>query len=178
MPIRNFPFMRLNMLRQSRPALGLRFIRCDDNKKAFRTFGIVDTGAERCSLPFSYAIALGFKEEELGTPQDLGSAGGKILGYPCVINVEVYEANYSDSGVKRSSEGPQENTKKVYVLCEIPVYFIKSLNEVLIGNEGFLDQFILRINYPKQTFSLILKKSFLDFIKDFARRIASLIGIE
>ncbi|MGR3318657.1 MAG: hypothetical protein ACUZ8O_09270 [Candidatus Anammoxibacter sp.] len=136
MPISDIPFSCLggNIYR---PILALRIIN-PHSKKSFKTFGIVDTGADECAIPASNAPLLGHNLQE-GNTKTINTGNGDTTAYAHTTKFEVY---HPVSG------------KLLYAANDTPVDFLPNLNVVLLGAKNFLSRFVLTVDYPAKTFSI------------------------
>lgn len=75
MPITDFPFLCLTKDNKERHWLPVSIIN-PDTGKSIHTYGLVDTGADECSIPAAFANELGH-ELRKGKPRDVDTAGGK-----------------------------------------------------------------------------------------------------
>jgi len=137
MPIRDFPFLCLTKDNKERPWLPVTIIN-PSNGEAIPTYGLIDTGADECSVPAAFAKDLGHDLYK-GKPKEVDTAGGKANTYSHLTTVEIFN--------------PKENNI-AHKMENIPIDFTEGLNVVLLGVKNFLDQFTLTIEYPKKVFSI------------------------
>jgi len=137
MPIKNFPFLSLTKDNYPRPWLPVRIIN-PHTKADWRTYGLIDTGADECSMPSKFAKRLGHDLTK-GTKKSAGTAGGPTTVYSHTTSIEIF-------GIPV--------TKVAYTIPDTLIDFSPGLEVVLLGVKSFLDQFALEINYPKQIFSI------------------------
>lgn len=149
MPIHNFPFIRLTREhKRTKPRLAIK-ITNRKNGKSIRTFGLIDTGADKSSFPegLGKALDVELKEEDA---RQVNTAGGPATVYACdYCDLEIF-----DSKDFRSSSNNTERLEKVYTIKKVPIDFSPTLRTPLIGVEGVLDQFILEVDYAQKTFSM------------------------
>lgn len=137
MPIRKFPFLRLTADNRPRPWLSVRVINSHTGQY-ISTYGLIDTGADECSMPATYASQIGHILDK-GKPKGITTAGGKTLAYSHTTKIEIFG---------------KPVTKVAYTIPNTLVDFTEGLEVVLLGVKKFLDQFTLEINYPKQHLSI------------------------
>lgn len=138
--IKNCPF---NECRDNfrRPILPIKIINPHTNL-FLSTYGIIDTGADECAVPATYASILGHDLKK-GKARTIGTGGGDATSYPHTTTLEII------------------HPKTYKLVCRIEnaqIDFMVGLPEVLLGVGGFLSNFILNINYPKSVFSLTKPK--------------------
>lgn len=137
MPITDFPFLCLTRDNKERPWLPVTIIN-PKNGKSIKTYGLVDTGADECSVPAGFAKELGHDLRK-GNLKKVDTAGGKTKAYSHVTTIEIFNI--------------KEN-KAAHRMKDIPIDFADGLNVVLLGVKDFLDHFTLKIDYPKKVFSI------------------------
>ncbi len=135
MPIDKCPFVRTNDI--LRPYLGVNIINPHTGKSLY-TYGLVDTGADECAIPARYARLLGHKLRA-GDETEVGTGKGKNIAYAHITAFEIY---HPVSG------------KHLYDIKKAPIDFLPKLEIVLLGVKSFLGKFVLKIDYPKKTFSI------------------------
>lgn len=141
MPIQNIPFTRFSDTVSSHPRLLVKIINSDTNLSMF-TFGIIDTGADECAVPEFIATTIGHNLKK-GKKKLIGTAGGLTPSYSHKTRVELYHP---------------VTGKHMYTLNETPIDYVDGLHCALLGVKNFLDQFVLRIDYPKKRFSITFPK--------------------
>lgn len=137
MPIRNCPFRKIDSFSIPRPILPIRIIN-PENKKSIRTWGIIDTGADDCAIPADIAEILGHDLDK-GKSKPIETACGNSIAFSHTTTIEVFH--------------PEEKIL-VYKFENVLVDFMEGLPHVLLGTNNFLSNFILKIDYPNQIFSL------------------------
>jgi len=140
MPIKDCPFT-LCSGGIYRPILNLRIINPHTNK-TYRTYGIIDTGADECAIPASYSILLGHNLRS-GKKRIINTGNGKTVAYSHITNFEIF---HPITG------------KHLYTVDNATVDFLPNLKTVLLGVNNFLNNFILTIDYPRNLFSLKIPK--------------------
>lgn len=136
MPIRDIPF-HLTSDNNYRPWLPIKIINPHTGQSQ-RTIGLVDTGADECTIPADMAGLLGHVLSR-GPAKRSKTAGGSVTGYTHTTKIEIYD--FQD--------------KLLHTIYDIPVDFLPGLHVPLLGVEHFLDQFDLHISYPKRIFSIL-----------------------
>ncbi len=104
--------------------------------------GLIDTGADYCAMPESYAQLLGHtihKGEKSAVITGGGDANTSI--HTCSFDILCPQTNMILHQVK-----------------EVKTHFIAGLPQALIGVAGFLNQFKLTIDYHENRFSLTKQK--------------------
>ncbi|MBI5099828.1 MAG: retroviral-like aspartic protease family protein [Nitrospirae bacterium] len=137
MPIRNFPFYKIKKDRCARPWLPIKLIN-PETRLDLITIGLIDTGADECSVPATFAKKLGHNLQAV-TPKFITTASGLGRAYPHATTIEIYDVNVKN------------------ILHSIPnviIDYTEGLNIVLLGMKNFLENFILEINYPKEIFHI------------------------
>jgi len=136
MPIRNFPFLGSPTDAIKRPWLPIKIIN-PHTGTLLKIFGLIDTGADECSIPADLAPILGHDLNK-GIPKIVNTAGGQTTGFSHTTKIEIYDMT----------------NKLVYTINDTPIDFMPGLHVPLMGVKQFLDQFELCIHYPKKTFSI------------------------
>lgn len=138
MPFSDYPFISLSPGQRPRPMLPIRIVN-PQNNQSMRALGLIDTGADQCSIPADFAKLLGHNLAA-GTEKEIRTAGGPAKAYGHTTRIEVF-----------SMKTPAAT---VHTIPDTPVDFCPGLHVVLLGVDHFLSEFLLTINYPKQNFSL------------------------
>lgn len=120
-----------------RPILQIRIIN-PHTKKNYRTYGIIDTGADECAIPASYASLLGHNLQA-GQIKRIRTGNGETVAYAHTTKFEIFHPI---------------SQKLVYTIENTPIDFLPNLHVVLLGVNSFLSKFILKIDYPRRIFSL------------------------
>ena len=111
--------------------------------KELKAKALIDTGADFCILPASYAEILGHKLDKGKPSEVIGVSGSVVKMFQHTMQIQI--------------DGFQ--TK------EILISFNPCFNKPLLGVRTFLANFILTVNYPAQTFSLKLPNEEESFSK-------------
>ncbi len=136
MPIRDCPFTFFSK-DISRPVLPVKIIN-PHTGKSYRTFGIIDTGADDCAIPARFAGLLGH-DLKSGRIKEISTGNGKTRAYVHTTKFEIYHPATGEL---------------TYTIDESPIDFLPNLHVVLLGVNSFLSRFILNINYPRKKFSI------------------------
>jgi predicted aspartyl protease len=131
MSLQNKPFIQIGSGNTPKPWLPI-VISNPHTGKSISTYGLVDTGADECALPASFAEILGHNLQK-GTPKDISTGNGITIAYSHTVSIE--------------TDG--FHTENVLI------DFMPNLSVPLLGVRSFLSKFILTVNYKDQTFSLI-----------------------
>jgi len=107
------------------------------------TMALIDTGADACAVPAPLAASLGH-DLETGPAKRVGTASGVAKAYSHRCKAEVFDTNALQAG----------RPTVVYVTEDVEIDFLPNLRTVLLGVRGFLNRFVLSVDYPKRTFSL------------------------
>jgi len=130
MPLSNVPFTKLSPDDLPRPWLPVVIIN-PHTQKQIKVLGLIDTGADECALPASYASILGH-DLQSGKQREINTGNGKTVAYSHTITIKV--ANIT--------------------IENILIDFMPNLYVPLLGAKSFLSNFILTIDYPNLIFSL------------------------
>ena len=133
MSLLNVPFIIFSPDDTPRPWLPITVINPHRNKK-IKLYGLIDTGADECALPASYAVLLGH-DLQAGYSKEINTGNGKTLAYSHTVRIEIPNFTIQDTLID----------------------FMPNLNIPLMGVKSFLSNFILTIDYPGYKFSLNLK---------------------
>ena len=132
MPIHNYPFTIIRPGDVARPYLPVTIVNPDTNKQ-IKVYALIDTGADECALPASFAMLLGHNLQA-GQPKKISTGNGITIAYGHT-NCLIIEG-FSTQGVL--------------------VDFMPNLRIPLLGVRSFLSNFILTVDYPNRVFSLLL----------------------
>ena len=136
MPIDQFPFSA-NGSGVFRPWLSMR-ISNPHTGLSLITYGLVDTGADECAIPATFALLLGHDLCK-GTPKGIQTGNGETASFSHTTTFEILRPG-TDQVVYRA-----ENT---------PVDFLPNLDTLLIGVKNFLGKFVLTVDFPNRVFSI------------------------
>lgn len=132
MNFQDIPFTQIGSGNSPKPWLPIVIINPHTSKR-LPTYGLIDTGADECALPASFADILGHDLQK-GTPKDISTGNGITIAYAHTVSMEINDFH-------------TEN---------VLIDFMPNLSVPLLGVRSFLSKFILTINYKKQSFSLQL----------------------
>ncbi|MDO8603522.1 MAG: retropepsin-like aspartic protease [Candidatus Omnitrophota bacterium] len=130
MEFSNIPFIKLSSEDISRPWLPITIVNPHSNKK-MKILGLIDTGADECALPASYAAILGHNLQA-GIAKEINTGNGKTIAYSHTVRIEIFDIT----------------------IKETLIDFMPNLNVPLLGVRSFLSNFVLTVNYPQKKFSL------------------------
>lgn len=131
MELRDIPFISIGEESVPKPWLALTLIN-PQTDQCKRIFGLIDTGADECAFPASYAGLIGHDLEK-GIKQGVHTGGGITCAYAHTVSMQIQDLRIDD----------------------VLVDFLPQLSVPLLGVKSFLSQFVLTIDYPSQRFSLI-----------------------
>jgi predicted aspartyl protease len=101
--------------------------------KEVRVYAPIDTGADECAFPASFASLLGHNLQE-GQLKRISTGNGITIAYSHTTRIIVESFSTQD----------------------VLVDFMPNLNIPLLGVKSFLSNFILTVDYPNRAFSLML----------------------
>jgi len=130
MELSNIPFTKLSSDDISRPWLPVTIINPHSDKRV-KVLGLIDTGADECALPASYAAILGHNLQA-GIAKEINTGNGKTIAYSHVVRIEIFDI----------------------VIKETLIDFMPNLYVPLLGVKSFLTNFVLTVDYPQKKFSL------------------------
>ena len=125
MPIRECPFTLCNG-HIYRPILPIRVVN-PHSGKGYKTFGLIDTGADDCAIPAVYAPLVGHNLQE-GQSKTISTGNGETIAYAHTTRFEIFHP---------------ETEELLYVINDTPIDFLPNLHVVLLGVNSFLSRFIL-----------------------------------
>ena len=130
MPAREYPFYAARPGDLPRPYLPVRVIN-PESAKELRVYALIDTGADECAFPASFASLLGHNLQA-GQTRRISTGNGVTIGYGHTTRIAI--------------EG--------FSTQDVLVDFMPNPNTPLLGVKSFLSNFILTVDYPNKTFSL------------------------
>ena len=143
MPISDFPFLRASDADPTpRPWLLVR-IHNPDTHQSVDTIGLIDTGADECCLPAAFAALLGHKLTA-GAAKTINTGNGPTTAYGHTCTIDIFDTRLLLSGKE----------KIAYTMPRTVIDFTPNLHCVLLGVKTFLSNFTLKIEYPRQLFSI------------------------
>jgi len=131
---------------QKQPCLPVQLTNPITNKTTV-VWGLVDTGASACHFPEKYAKAIGI-DVKRGRPYGGPTSGGPCKGRFCHCHIGIL-------AIKNENE--IDFTRELITLPNREHFFSEKAPISLLGIEGFLEDYILTVDYPKQVFSIVSK---------------------
>jgi predicted aspartyl protease len=132
MPVRDYPFSIIRPGDLARPYLPITIINPDTDKQ-IKVFALIDTGADECAFPASFASILGHNLQ-VGQQRKISTGNGITVAYSHTTRIKI--------------EG--------FITQDVLIDFMPNLNIPLLGVKSFLNNFILTVDYPNKMFSLKL----------------------
>lgn len=132
MSVHNYPFSVIRPGDVPRPYLPVTIINPDTDMQ-IKVYALIDTGADECALPSSFASILGHNFQD-GQPKKISTGNGITIAYSHTTHIVI--------------EG--------FSTQDVLVDFMPNLNIPLLGVRSFLSNFILTVDYPNKIFSLHL----------------------
>jgi len=126
----DIPFTRFGKTDIPRPWLPVIITNPKTNQK-IKVYGLIDTGADECALPASFAVLLGH-DLQTGYSKEVGTGNGRTVAYSHTVIIKMGD----------------------FVTRNVLIDFMPNLHIPLLGVKSFLSNFLLTINYPGQKFSL------------------------
>jgi predicted aspartyl protease len=131
MLVESYPFIAARPGDIARPYLPITIIN-PENQKEINVFALIDTGADECALPASFAPPLGHNLQA-GPQKKINTGNGITIAYSHTICLKVF--NFSTENVL--------------------IDFMPNLHIPLLGVKNFLNNFTLKIDYPNKVFSIL-----------------------
>ncbi len=135
MLVKNYPFITARPGDTARPYLPVTIIN-PETKKELNVYALIDTGADECAFPASFALPLKHNLQA-GCQKKISTGNGITIAYSHTVCIKVLD----------------------FVTDKVLIDFMPNLNIPLLGVKSFLSSFTLTINYPNLNFSLQIKKS-------------------
>jgi predicted aspartyl protease len=132
MPVRDYPFSVVRPGDIARPYLPVTIINPDTGKE-LRVYALIDTGADECAFPASFASVLGHNLQA-GRLRRTSTGNGITVAYSHTTRLAIEDFSTQD----------------------VLVDFMPNLSIPLLGVKSFLSNFILTVDYPNRIFSLSL----------------------
>jgi predicted aspartyl protease len=132
MPVRDYPFSVVRPGDIARPYLPVTIINPDTGKE-LRVYALIDTGADECAFPASFASVLGHNLQA-GRLRRISTGNGITVAYSHTTRLAIEDLSTQD----------------------VLVDFMPNLSIPLLGVKSFLSNFILTVDYPNRIFSLSL----------------------
>lgn len=130
MQLIDIPFRQLSRHDTPRPWMPVIIINPHANKR-ITVLALIDTGADECAIPASYAPLLGH-DLLAGQVKQVKTGNGLTTAYSHTTSIEVGS----------------------FTAQNVLIDFMPNLHVVLLGAKSFLSHFILTIDYPRKSFSL------------------------
>ena len=134
MKIYEFEFKRLTPVAVARPYISVTLSN-PVARQSIMVYALVDTGADECALPASFASLLGHHREK-GVQKKIETGNGMTVAYAHTSRISMRDFSTDD----------------------ILIDYMPNLMTPLLGVHSFLSHFILTIDYPSQKFFLSLEK--------------------
>lgn len=131
MLVENHPFTITRPGDIARPYLPVTIIN-PENDKQISVFALIDTGADECAFPASFALVLNHNLQA-GYQKTINTGNGTTIAYSHTVYIKIFDFT----------------TKNVLV------DFMPNLQIPLLGVKNFLNGCTLIIDYPNNTFSLL-----------------------
>ena len=131
MLIENYPFTITRVGDIARPYLPITIIN-PENQKEINVFALIDTGADECALPATFALPLGHNLQS-GYQKRISTGNGITIAYSHTVCIKAFN----------------------FLTENVLIDFMPNLHIPLLGVKSFLSNFILKIDYPKKIFSII-----------------------
>jgi len=132
MPVRNYPFTIIRLGDLARPYLPIT-VKNPDADRQIKVYALIDTGADECAFPASFASLLGHNLLA-GQQRKISTGNGLTIAYSHTTRIII--------------EG--------FTTKDVLIDFMPNLYIPLLGVRSFLSNFILTIDYPDRVFSLII----------------------
>lgn len=146
MSIKDYSFIELSG--KCRPML---WIRVTNPQKGRSIIGLamVDTGADQCAFPAKVGKNLQYKPESAVATNSIITASGETVAHSHISTIEV---------LKPDAKG-RATDQVVSVIKDVTVAYAEGLCAYLLGDQGFLCNFVLEIDYPNKKFSVRAPKN-------------------
>lgn len=131
MLIENYPFIKIHPNDIARPYTPITIIN-PENNKVINVLALIDTGADECALPASFAPLLEHNLQS-GYQKNISTGNGITTAYSHTVCIKAF--NFATENVL--------------------IDFMPNLYIPLLGVKSFLNNFILKIDYPNKNFSIL-----------------------
>jgi predicted aspartyl protease len=131
MLVENYPFIATRPGDIARPYIPITIIN-PENRREISVFALIDTGADECALSASFAPVLGHNLQA-GFQKRISTGNGITIAYGHTVCIKAFG----------------------YTTENVVIDFMPNLNIPLLGVKNFLNNFILRIDYPNKVVSII-----------------------
>lgn len=124
-----------------RPMLPIEIIN-PDTSLSVRTWGLIDTGADGCSMPAAMAGILGHQLLK-GKVKQINTGNGVTNAYAHTTTINIFHY-----------DGSEFTDRVVHTIEAAPIDFMPNLHCVILGVRNFLGEFILTVDYQRKRFSV------------------------
>ncbi|MCL0066226.1 hypothetical protein M1N79_05060 [Dehalococcoidia bacterium] len=131
MLVENYPFITTRSGDIARPYLPITIVN-PKNHKEINVYALIDTGADECALPASFAFPLGCNLQS-GSQKRINTGNGITVAYAHTVCIKAFDFSTDD----------------------VLIDFMPNLHIPLLGVRSFLNSFTLRIDYPNKIFSIL-----------------------
>ena len=131
MLVENYPFIVTRPGDIARPYLPITIIN-PENQKEINVYALIDTGADECALPASFASPLGHNLQA-GPQKKISTGNGITIAYGHTVCIKTF--GFSTENVL--------------------IDFMPNLHIPLLGAKSFLNNFTFKIDYPNKVFSIL-----------------------
>lgn len=148
MPFDFYPFIRVRPDTPPKPRLYISIIEPKTQHEA-KGFAFIDSGANHCFLPCSFAKQLKINWRKGTKIKVHGPTGKWIRGYRYLLSIRIY-------GILLDSLPDNllfTDTPKLE-LREAQVIFTPRLQEPILGVKSFLDMYVYTVNHARERFSV------------------------
>lgn len=125
------PFITIRSGDKPRPYLPITIVNPESNKE-MNVYALIDTGADECAFPASFAPPLGHNLQA-GSQKKINTGNGITIAFSHAICIKAF--NFSTENVS--------------------IDFMPNLHIPLLGVKSFLNNFTLKIDYPNKIFSIL-----------------------
>lgn len=143
MPIKDYPLTPVAP-GLARPMLWIRVFN-PTTQRGIIALAIVDTGADDSVFPGKVTIQLGYKPKAV-TPKKIETASGTVK-----VCIHKYKPRVD---ILEMRPDGMPGGKILHTIRNTPINFIRDCDAFLLGTRNFLNKFVLRIDYPRQVFSI------------------------
>jgi len=130
MLVENYPFTITRPGDTARPYLPVTIIN-PENKKQLNVFAMIDTGADECAFPATFAAPLGHNLQS-GYEKNVSTGNGITIAYGHTMNIKAFN----------------------FTAENVIIDFMPNLYIPLLGVKSFLSNFTVKIDYPNKRFSI------------------------
>ncbi|MHC4441252.1 MAG: aspartyl protease family protein [Planctomycetota bacterium] len=131
MLIENYPFIVTRPGDIARPYLPVTIIN-PENQRQINVYALIDTGADECAIPASFAPLLGH-DLQAGPQKRINTGNGITVAYGHTVCIKSFDFSTENALID----------------------FMPNLHIPLLGVRSFLNNFTLTIDYPNKVFSIL-----------------------